>query len=457
MGFLDFVEQDDRVGLTPYGLGQLSAFVIPHVSRRGSDKPADAVLLLILAHVDTCHHAVVVEEVVGQGLRQLRLSHTGGAEEDERPDRSLRVLQSGTATSYGVAHGEDGLVLTYHALMQLFLQVEQLLALALLHLRHRDAGPAAHNLGDVVARHLFLHHRVAALSAGQLLVDGLVLSLQRLDFSVADLCHLTIVAFALGTVGLEFQPLYLLLVMLDLVEQRPLCLPFRLVLLLFFLEVGDLLLHVLQTLACALVLVGGCACRAVNVALDGLTLDFKLFQLTADVVKLLWHRVTLHPQLGGGLVHQVDGLVRQEPVGDVTVRQLHGADDGLVLDTHLVMVLVPFLQASQDADGVYHVRLIHHHGLEPPLQRLVLLKVFLVLIEGGGADAAQLSSGQRRLQDVGGVHGALALAGSHQRVDFVDEKDDVAFALHHFVHHALQPLLKLALVFCAGNQRAHVE
>ena len=53
-------------------------------------------LLLILAHVDTRHHGFIVEEELSQGLGQLRLTDTGGAEEDEGADGALGVLQTGT-------------------------------------------------------------------------------------------------------------------------------------------------------------------------------------------------------------------------------------------------------------------------------------------------------------------------------------------------------------------------
>ena len=66
------------------------------------------------------------------------------------------------------------------------------------------------------------------------------------------------------------------------------------------------------------------------------------------------------------------------------------------------------------------------HRLEAPLERGVLLDVLAVLVERGGADAAQLAAGERRLQHVGRVHGALGRARADQRVQLVDEADDLA-------------------------------
>jgi hypothetical protein len=48
----------------------------------------------------------------------------------------------------------------------------------------------------------------------------------------------------------------------------------------------------------------------------------------------------LHAQAGGGLVHQVDGLVGQEAIRDVAVRKRSRRDDRAVADPHAVMELV---------------------------------------------------------------------------------------------------------------------
>ena len=60
-------------------------------------------------------------------------------------------------------------------------------------------------------------------------------------------------------------------------------------------------------------------------------------------------------------------------------------------------------------------------------------------------------------KQVGGVHGAVGLAGADQRVHLVDEQDDAAGGSLDFGKHGLQPLLELAAILRAGDQRAHVE
>ena len=59
-------------------------------------------------------------------------------------------------------HGLYRITLADHPLRQLVFHAQQLVALAFEHLVDRDAGPAGDDMGDVVGRDDFLHHRVAA-------------------------------------------------------------------------------------------------------------------------------------------------------------------------------------------------------------------------------------------------------------------------------------------------------
>ena len=129
----------------------------------------------------------------------------------------------------------------------------------------------------------------------------------------------------------------------------------------------------------------------VVLAFDGFALDLQLTDGAFHVLKVFGHRVDLQSQTGCGLVDEVDGLVGQETVGDVTLRELHGGHDGLVEDSDVVVVLVAFLQATEDRDGRGLVGFIDHDDLETAFQGLVLLEILLVFLEGGGADALQLA------------------------------------------------------------------
>jgi hypothetical protein len=62
MSLLYLIEQHHAVRLAAYSLGELTALVVANVSWRRSDETRDAELLLILAHVDTRHHLLIVEQ-----------------------------------------------------------------------------------------------------------------------------------------------------------------------------------------------------------------------------------------------------------------------------------------------------------------------------------------------------------------------------------------------------------
>src|SRR5690606_36968931 len=121
-----------------------------------------------------------------------------------------------------------------------------------------------------------------------------------------------------------------------------------------------------------------------------------------------------------------------------------------------MMLLVPILETHQDLDGVGNRRLAHLDGLETPLQRGVLLEVLAVLLEGRGAHRLQLAPSQHRLEDGGGIDGALSGSGTDQRVDLVDEEDDVA-AVADLLQDLLEALLEVAAITGPSHQGTQIE
>ena len=102
-------------------------------------------------------------------------------------------------------------------------------------------------------------------------------------------------------------------------------------------------------------------------------------------------------------------------------------------------------------------RLADEDGLEAALERGVLLDVLAVLVEGGGADGAQLAAREHRLQKIGCVDRALGGAGADDRVQLVHEEDDLALGGLDLLEDGLEALLELAAVLGAGEQGADVE
>ncbi len=183
---------------------------------------------------------------------------------------------------------------------------------------------------------------------------------------------------------------------------------------------------------------------------------FDLPQLLFELAQVLG--VAHPPQLdpGAGLVEHVDRLVGLEAVRDVAVGLVdRGLERGVVV-AHLVERLVALLHPDHDQVGLVRAGRIDADRLEAAQQRAVLLDVFAVFLDGGGADAGDLAAREGRLQDVGGVERAFGRAGADQRMDLVDE-DDQVFALLELLEDALEPLLELAAVFGAGDDQREVE
>ena len=448
MSFLHLVEQDHGVRTTAHGLGELAALVVAHVSRRRTDQTLDAELLHVLGHVDTHERALVVKQALGQRLGELGLAHAGGAQEEEAADGLVRIGESRAAAAHGRGDGRHGLVLADNALVQLALQAFQLVELALHHLGDGHAGPGAHDLGDLVGGHLL----VEALAVLLLLrlergLGILNLLLQTRNHGVAQLGRAAQIAvarraflFDLGLIELAFE-------LLNMIDGVLLVEPAGLLHVELFLDLGNLLAQSLQTL------LGG----IVGLLHERLLLNLQLGELARGGVDLDRHAVELHAQAACGLVNQVDGLVGQEAIGDVAIGEVGGSHKRAIGDVHAMEDLVLLLEATQNGDGVLDGRLAHHNGLETTGERRVLLDVLAVLIERGRADRVQVATGERRLEDVAGVHGALGSARAHNGVELIDEQDDLAFRFLHFLEHGLQAVLELTTVLGAGDQRAHVE
>ena len=186
-------------------------------------------------------------------------------------------------------------------------------------------------------------------------------------------------------------------------------------------------------------------------------LDLELAHAPVGLVELDGRRVDLHAQPRRRLVDEVDRLVGEEAVGDVAVGEHGRGDERRVADLDAVVRLVALLQAAQDRDRVGDRGLADEDGLEAPLERRVLLDVLAVLVERRRADRAQLAAREHRLQQVGGVDGALRRAGADDRVQLVDEEDDVAGRVLDLREDGLEPLLELAAVLRPGEERADVE
>ncbi len=186
-------------------------------------------------------------------------------------------------------------------------------------------------------------------------------------------------------------------------------------------------------------------------------LRLEFVQLDLHLLDARRHREHGDAQLGGGFVHQVDGLVGQAAVGDVAMAELDRLHQRLVLVADLVVIFVAAAQPAQDVDAVVNVWLIDIDRGKASLQRRVAFDVLAIFVQRGGADALQLAARQRRLEHVAGVHGAGGIARADHRVQLVDEEDDLALAALNLLDAGFEALLELAAETGAGHQRAQVE
>ena len=219
---------------------------------------------------------------------------------------------------------------------------------------------------------------------------------------------------ALGTLGLHAEVVDLPRDLLDPVEHVLLVRPAARKLVAAGLGLGELLLERLAR--------GGRFLRHRG------ELDLELRHPALGLVELDRRGVDLHAQPRSRFVDEVYRLVGQEPIRDVAIGEHRGGDQRRVADPDAMVRLVALLQAAQDPDRVGDGGLADEDRLEPAFESRVLLDVRAVLVERGRADRAELASREHRLEHVARGDGALRRARSDDRVELVDEEDDLTLA-----------------------------
>src|SRR5256714_6387028 len=447
MRLLYLVEEDDAVGAASDGLGQLPALLVADVTGRCSDHARDGVLLHVLRHVEAYHRPLVVEQKFCERACGFSFADAGGPEEDERADGAVRVLEACARAAHRVGDSRQSLVLTDDALAQTLLHRDELLHLAFEHLRDGHARPLGDDLRDVLLVNLFLEEDAVSLKLGQLLALLGELAFEFGNPPVLKFGGARQVASVACLLQLDAQLLKLVLGLAHPLDLFLLGLPLGLHPRRGLFEIGDALLDVLQAGPRAFVLF----------ALQRLALNLQLQDFAFEHVNLLRQRVYLDAQARGRLVYEVYGLVGQEAVCDVSVRESRRRDDGRVLDADAVVQFVAFFQSAEDGDCVLHARLADEDGLEATLERRVLLDVLLILVQRRRADAAQLAARERGLEHVRRVNRAFGCARADERVQLVNEEDDLPLRVLNLFEDCLQTVFKLAAILRAREHRAEVE
>lgn len=197
--------------------------------------------------------------------------------------------------------------------MQLAFDLQQFLALALHHPRHRNAGGPRHHFRDFLGAHLCAQQawpcRIA-LFGGLGLRDLLQLRFESGQLAILQFGDLFELAFTLQTHNVRAH-------FLDLFLQRRAALHGGFLRHPDFLEIGILaiqpfnfFLDQLQALLRCLVLF----------LLDGFALDLQLNQPAIEPVHLFGLRIDFHLDPGRCFVDQVDGFIGEKTVRDIAMR-----------------------------------------------------------------------------------------------------------------------------------------
>ena len=123
---------------------------------------------------------------------------------------------------------------------------------------------------------------------------------------------------------------------------------------------------------------------------QALDLRFHLFQVRRGCI-------SRQAYFRAGLINQVNGLIRLEPIGNVPAAHLHRVFNSGVGNFHLMVGLVLIPQTFQNFHGLLLGRLAHGHRLEPALQGGVLFNILAVLVNGSGTDHLDLTTSQSGL------------------------------------------------------------
>ena len=148
VGLLDLVKEDHGVGFAADLLGELARLIIAHIARGRADDAGDGVLLHKLGHVQPDEGFRGVEQVLGQLLDQLGLTHAGGAHED-KGYRLMLGADAHTTTADGGGDCLYRLVLADDVLFQSLFQLGELFILLFPDLAGGDIGPKLDHIGQM--------------------------------------------------------------------------------------------------------------------------------------------------------------------------------------------------------------------------------------------------------------------------------------------------------------------
>ena len=331
--------------------------------------------------------------------------------------------------------------------MQDLVKFEQFLLFAFNQSGHRDTRPTRDNPGNFILGDLLAQQPRSIFRPGQLAFGLSQLAFELRQTPMFEFGGPVQIVFAFGNLNLLAHLFDFLAQNLDGLDLFLLRVPlgsegFRSIA-----QIGEFLAQVFQT---------GLA-RLVLLLFQGGFLYFQLHDPTRHFVEFRRQRIDFRPDHGAGFVNQVNRLVRQEPIGNVTMAQGRGGHQRVILDADTMMHFKTFFQAAQDTDRVFDGGLFDHDRLKAPFQGGIFFNILAVLIDGRRTDTVQLATCKHRLEHVARIDGALCLAGTDNGMQLIDKEQDPAITLPDLRQNGLEALLEFTTVLGTGQQRAHIQ
>ena len=159
------------------------------------------------------------------------------------------------------------------------------------------------------------------------------LLLELRQFAVLQLCRLIQIIISLCQLDLFIHRLDLLTERGQILDCLFLVIPLCFLRIELVAQLGKLTLQHFQTVAA----------RLVCLLLQSCLFNLHLHDLSPQLVKLRRKRIQFCLDQRTRLIDQVDRLIRQEPVGNITVRQCSGSYQSAVRDLDTVEHLIPLL------------------------------------------------------------------------------------------------------------------
>ena len=150
-------------------------------------------------------------------------------------------------------------------------------------------------------------------------------------------------------------------------------------------------------------------------------LNLPLHDLSGYLIQFSRHGIKLRLNHRTRFINQVNCLIRQETIGDITVRKCCGTNQCAITDLDTMEHFIPVLNTTQDGNRIFHGRLIYHNRLETTFQCRILLNVFPIFIQRCRTDTVQLTTRKHRLQHIARIHRALGLTSSDDCMNLIDK------------------------------------